>query len=258
MITCETDPAQNHQDFADCSKTKPLSPSQLAIYDRRNPANGLVIEIEEKCRLFTGRIDATSTRISKKSPSLFLANHIRQLVKVLFTGSWQMADAEFEKQAIKQLSDSKTYQRVLNQFVEYINYLTDKIPVWKQISELGTGVEIRQIEKLRDEGYVCLSVTGLVIIANIGHILFRDKKDDWKDYAAKLAEINWRKDAEIWQGNIIVDGKDRQEKPTKQIISQQRPVKTATEEVKKAIGLKKNSDSNNHQLSLDMEAYKEA
>ena len=39
MITCETDIDQIHQDFADCSKTKALPPSLLAVYDRRNPAN---------------------------------------------------------------------------------------------------------------------------------------------------------------------------------------------------------------------------
>ena len=54
MITCETNIDQIHQDFADCSKTKPLPPSQLAVYDRRNPANKLVIDLEAKCPVIQG------------------------------------------------------------------------------------------------------------------------------------------------------------------------------------------------------------
>jgi hypothetical protein len=49
MLTCETDPIRSHQDFADCSKTKPLPPSMLTSYDRRIRANALVLELIEKC-----------------------------------------------------------------------------------------------------------------------------------------------------------------------------------------------------------------
>ena len=60
MITLEADLQQIHQDFADCSKTKALPKSQLAAYDRRNPANGLVLDIIERCQLFNDKIDSTS------------------------------------------------------------------------------------------------------------------------------------------------------------------------------------------------------
>lgn len=43
MITFENDNAQVQPDFADCSKTKVLPPSLIAAYDRRNPANGIVL-----------------------------------------------------------------------------------------------------------------------------------------------------------------------------------------------------------------------
>ena len=83
MITVEDDMHQIHQDFADCSKTKPLPKSQLAAYDRRNPANGLVLDLIEKCPIFAGKIDSTSTTLSINSTKLFLTNQVRQMVKQL-------------------------------------------------------------------------------------------------------------------------------------------------------------------------------
>jgi hypothetical protein len=227
MITCETKVDQIHQDFADCSKTKPLPPSQLAVYDRRNPANRLVIDLEAKCPLFKGKIDATSVTLGKNSISLFLANQLRQFVKTLLTGNWQMADAEFEKQAKKILDQEGTYEQELNRFVDFVQYLTNVIPVWKKIASLQPGVESNQIPALRREpGFVCMSVTGLVVIARIGHELFRDNTSNWKTYADRLGKLEWQKEADLWKGNLVRDGK---------IVNNQKLVRDATGAVREAI-----------------------
>jgi len=227
MITCETNTDQIHQDFADCSKTKPLPPSQLAVYDRRNPANRLVIDLEKKCPLFRGKIDATSVTLGKNSISLFLANQIRQFVKTLLTGNWQMADAEFEKQAKKMLEPEGTYEQELNRFVEFVQYLTNVIPVWKKIASLQPGVESNQIPLFRRQpGFVCMSVTGLVVIARIGHELFLDNRSNWKKYADRLGKLDWEKEGSLWRGNLVRDGK---------IVNNQKLVRDATAAVREAI-----------------------
>src|ERR1700733_8924653 len=70
MITCENVVEKIHQDFADCSKTKALPPSLVAVYDQRNPANKLVIQMEQRCPLFKGRVDPKSKSLSSKSSYL--------------------------------------------------------------------------------------------------------------------------------------------------------------------------------------------
>jgi DGQHR domain-containing protein len=228
MITCETDVDQIHQDFADCSKTKPLPPSQLAVYDRRNPANKLVIDLEAKCPLFKGKIDATSVTLGKNSISLFLANQLRQFVKTLLTGNWQLADVEFERRAKEILVEEGTYDQELSRFAEFVQYLTNIIPVWKKIASLQPGVESNQIPALRrDPGYICMSVTGLVVIARIGHELFRDNASNWKVYADRLGKLDWQKDADLWKGNLVRDGK---------IVNNQKLIRDATAAVRQAIG----------------------
>jgi hypothetical protein len=68
---------------------------------------------------------------------------------------------------------SESTEQVVSQFCNYIGSLTDVIPVWKQIASLEVGVEVSQIPVLRQKGYICLGVAGLVILGHIGHELFR-------------------------------------------------------------------------------------
>lgn len=257
MITCETDLNQIHQDFADCSKTKSLPPSLLAVYDRRNPANRLVSDLERLCPLFRGRIDPTSKTLSKKSTFLFLVNQLRQLVKELLAGTYAMADADFEKRAIELLGQEEQYNTAVQQFSEYINYLTGftkdpstseggaeprwksdpsiaAIAVWHEIANLPLGtLEISQVPVKREEGWICLTATGLNIIGRVGHKLFTNAEllKNWKLYAAKMGDpqiIDWKRSAGIWQGNIVQGTK---------LLTQQGPVKHAFEQVTQAIGL---------------------
>ena len=234
MITCETEINQIHQDFADCSKTKQLPPSLLAVYDRRNPANRLVSDFERLCPLFKGRIDPTSKTLSKKSTFLFLANQLRQLVKELIAGTYALADVDFEKRALELLGQDDQYTAALQKFTEYVNYLTTVIPVWKEIAKLPPGsLEISQIPVKREEGWICLAATGLNIIGRIGHKLFTNAEleKNWREYADKLGDpqiVDWKREAKMWEGNIIQG---------KKLLTQQVPVRRAYEQVLQAIGL---------------------
>lgn len=257
MITCETDLNQIHQDFADCSKTKSLPPSLLAVYDRRNPANRLVSDLERSCPLFKGRIDPTSKTLSKKTTFLFLANQLRQLVKELLVGTNAMADPDFEKRAVELIGQEEQYNAAVQKYIQYINYLSGftkdsatsedssgprwksdpsipAITVWHEIANLPLGtLEISQVPVKREEGWICLTATGLNIIGRIGHKLFTNAElqKDWKQYAAKLADpqiIQWKRSAEVWQDNIIQGNK---------LLTQQAPVRHAYERVAQAIGL---------------------
>jgi DNA sulfur modification protein DndB len=219
MVTCETETAQIHQDFADCSRTKALPPSLLAVFDMRNPANRLVTDLEDRCVLFRGRIDPSSKTLSKGSTYLFLANQLRQVIKELLTGSYAMPDLEFEKRARELLKTEDLYQKALTKFADYLNYLTEVIPIWKEISVLPVdGLEVSQVPAKRQEGWVCLTATGLNMIGRVGHDLFSKGEKDWKSCVAKFADMDWKRDAEFWADNIVQNGK---------ILTAQAPLKVA-------------------------------
>lgn len=230
MITLESDLTKVHQDFADCSKTKPLPKSQLAAYDRRNPANGLVLDIIQNCPVFVDKIDSTSSTLSSKSTHLFLTNQVRQLVKELLVGDYGLGDPEFEAKALSLLGSNNTdhYKGELEKFVAYVNAVTDAVPVLAEIAKLPPGTPRNIIQERRSEGWICLTATGLNIIGRIGHELFKTQRSDWRDMAVRLGGLDWSRNGELWQGNIVRDGK---------ITTQRAPVRTAVDNVREAIGL---------------------
>ena len=233
MITLENDITKVHQDFADCSKTKALPKSQLAAYDRRNPANGLVLDLIDRCLLFKDKIDSTSKTLSKTSTNLFLTNQVRQLVKALLVGDHAMADDVFETKAKELLvnNEHEQYATELAKFEAYVNRVTESIPILKEIAGLPPGMPRNRIKDLRGEGSIILTATGMNIIGRIGHELFRDRVDDWETVADLLGTVDWSRGAEMWQGNIIRAGK---------ITTQRAPVRMASEMVRRYIGLPQN------------------
>jgi DGQHR domain-containing protein len=211
MITCEADIQQVHQDFADCSRTKPLASSQLAVYDRRNPANALVIDLIDMVPLFTGKVDSTSAKLSKKSPAPFLTNQVRQVVKVLMTGGYGIAELDFEEKAKVELGsgNSPAYKAKRDNYVAFLTAAIEAIPLLKEVSALTPDLMKTRIPAFRDEGWVCLSATGLNMIARLGFEMMRDGEENWRDYVAKMATIDWRRSAPIWRGNVVSEDGDR-------------------------------------------------
>jgi DGQHR domain-containing protein len=211
MITCESDISQVHQDFADCSRTKPLASSQLAVYDRRNPANALVIDLIDMVPLFAGKVDSTSTKLSKKSPAPFLTNQVRQVVKVLMTGGYGIAEVDFEEKAKAELGSgsSEAYVAKRDAYVAFLSAAVDAIPLLREVSTLTPDLMKTRVPAFRDEGWVCLSATGLNMIARLGYEMMRDGEENWREYLARMSKIDWRRSSSIWRGNVVSEDGDR-------------------------------------------------
>ena len=125
-------------------------------------------------------------------------------------------------------SEDARYAEALEKFVEYIRRVTSAIPVWKSIAELPEGLPLNKIKDFRQQGLVCLSATGLVVIGRVGHEMFKNEVSNWRSYADRLGQIDWDRTAPIWQGSIIQSGK---------LMTQQTPVREAVLRVRAAIGL---------------------
>jgi hypothetical protein len=90
------------------------------------------------------------------------------------------------------------------------------------------GLIASQIPAKREQGWACLTATGLNLIGRVGHKLFTDGNSDWAKYADTLAEVDWPRSAEIWQGNIIKSNK---------VMTQQVPLREGYDAVLVKIGL---------------------
>jgi DNA sulfur modification protein DndB len=227
MITCESNIDQIHQDFADCSKTKALAPSQVAVYDRRNPANRLVVDIERLCPIFKGKVDATSVKLGKRSIALFTANQVRQFIKSMLVGVWAMGDQDFEKRAKERLGTEENYKLYSSRIADFLNAVADACPVMKELSEVTSGVELNRVAVRRNEGWLILTAMGLVVVGLIGHEILTKNVSNWRDYARKIGELDWSRSAPHWQGVLVQNGK---------MITSQSSVKATVTKVRELIG----------------------
>ena len=221
VITWEADEDQVHQDFADASKTKALPKSMIAVYDARHPANRAVMELIRNVPLFVGRIDATSTTLSKNSGYLFLANQVRQFVKAKLSGKPSMSEDAFNKVADEQLADPEAYRRWVDETQTYLTVLTDLIPQWSEIADFPAPRSARgpeanaRMRALKEKGWVSISAGGLNSLGLLGYKLFsqselagsQNLEADLRMSLAPIRDIDWSRGAEIWQGNLVQEGK---------------------------------------------------
>lgn len=210
MLTCETELPQIHQDFADCSKTKPISPSQLAVFDRRNPTNALVLGLVEACDLFRDKLDTTSIKLGTKSQYPFITNQVRQVVKVFISGSNAEADDVFEAKAKRILRDgtSEAVRVRIEQYSAYLNRATQAIPEYREIAATPAGDELKnKLSEWRAVGYLSLVGTGLIAITRVLYELLEANEPDWQMIIDRLGAIDWRRDNPEWSARVVTPDK---------------------------------------------------
>ncbi len=243
MITIENDTDQIHQDFADCSKTKPLPKSLIAVYDKRNPANGLVLDLITSCPLFTNKVDATRATLSKKSTKLLLVSQVRAFVKEL-TGSGSAAgDVDFETRMEEKYEDANTkvFKEDFIKFRDFINELTDKVDILKQVASLtGEGATMGKIPEYRSQ-YLILNSAGLNIVGRVASVLFQNdaKQQQISEIINELSLIDWKKNSGMWLGNIVTEGSRGLK-----ISTSNSAIKKAFEKVAIKIGLQEKIEKN--------------
>jgi len=206
MFSFESDINQIHQDFADCSKTKALPKSMIAVYDRRVPANGLILDIIDKCSIFNnGLTDSTSVSLSKKSNSFVLTNSIRGMLKSLMAGQHSMADKTFDERANKILATKEDYDKHLEDYISIFNNITRFNSVLTQISQLPQGPQRQQIVEYRDK-YLIANPFGLVFSCLIIFRYLMLGNNNLESFIERLmTEIDWKKSNPIWHGNVLTE-----------------------------------------------------
>ena len=237
LIVIEEDIAAIHQDFADAAQTKPIPPSLLASYNTRAPINRVLAGIVKGSRLLNGRIDDTSKTLPKMSQSIFLLNQVRGMVKELLVRDYAMAEEPLARNVESKIGAREQQDTFIEQTLQLLDVLTQKMDPWSEIAELdknGSGVANR-IPDFR-LGYINMTATGLVLIGRAAYEInkIKDEAQRVAKYEELATKINWRRDAAIWQGNIILpsDGDE-----IGKIVTLRRAVNTAAQKVLEELGL---------------------
>ncbi|MFD7846596.1 DNA sulfur modification protein DndB [Nocardia sp. NPDC059764] len=236
LIVVEDDLKRIHQDFADAAQTKQIPASLLAVYNTREPINGVLADLVEQTRLFRGRVDATSSKLPKASQAVFLLNQVRQFVKELLFNDYALSEESVAKQSAQLIGDKQTRDEFVTDAVTLIQILSEHMDPWREICELPTtGGPANQVADFRQK-YINLTATGLVVIGRVAYEIRKSPDLDWRlaQYKRLATEIDWRRGAAIWLNTIIsADGK---------VATQRGPVREAANRVMKQLGMQVEAD----------------
>lgn len=208
LITLEPDIKKSHLDFYDASRTKALPASQLAVYDIRNVARALLMDLAENCPLFNGkRVDYTNSKMSKKTPALYLFNQIYMAEKTFLVGGYGVEEDSFHAKAremLKNIDDPK-YAVVRDKIVAYFNEVTEAIPLLREASRLSDDRFSSRVLEYREAGIILFTATGLSILARIGYeMLIQNDTPNWREYVAKMADVSWKRGDKFWvDANVV-------------------------------------------------------
>jgi DGQHR domain-containing protein len=230
VIVIEPQLARIHQDFADAARTKQIPASLLAAFNTREPMNRVLTQIVDESSFFRGRIDETSKSLSKNASQTFLLNQVRGMVKELLFHDYALSEASIPARSAQEIRTAEQQDAFVKRTIAMLDTLTKHMTPWNSIVELPTaGGPANQVVDYRQH-YINMTATGLVIIGHVAYEIEKNPDADWREarYIDLATKVDWRRDAPIWQGNIITDGK---------ISTVRGPGRVAAQAVMKEIGI---------------------
>lgn len=231
VIVVEPDLSRIHQDFADAAQTKQIPASLLAAYNTREPLNRVLTKVVDESALFKDRIDETSKSLSKLSPAIFLLNQVRGMVKELLFHDYALSEASIPSRSFQVIGTTDTQDAFARRTRVMLNTLTEHMMPWKSIAALPTsGGPANQVVDFRKD-FINMTATGLVIIGHVAYEIEKNPDPQWREdrYVDLATKIDWRRDAAMWQGNIITGDK---------INTARAPGRTAAKNIMEALGMR--------------------
>lgn len=207
-IVVEDDLEKVHQLFWDCAQTKPIPQSLLTAYNKRDALSRLVRGILEQVPVFEGRIEQVSKTVGKSVINIFTLNQIRMSVVEILTGDSTQATLSVRKDMARMLGSQQAEEEHRKYVVDFFNSFSLCNKEWSDL--LGSGnPALRTIDTniLRRE-YLHFTGTGLVILGRLGYCLRNYPTPEREKLIDALArQIDWSRNADIWQGNVVIDGR---------------------------------------------------
>jgi DNA sulfur modification protein DndB len=177
---------RSQQMFADLNKHAVRPTRSISIlYDKRDPLAQGVFALSQQVPIFRGLTETEKTTISNRSIKLFTLSAIYQATQALLQCSRNASLAEHE----------------LGRANAFWTALGEVIPEWRQIIQ-------RQVSAAQLRGqYVHAHGVVLHALGIAGHALFAEAPERWRERLAPLAEFNWQRTNQLWEGRAMYHGK---------------------------------------------------
>lgn len=228
LVIEEDDIDQIHQDFADCAKTKPIPPALLAAFDVSNFLSQLTRKISKELVIFDRRIDKISRTVGKDPNYMFTMSQLRiGMAEFLFGSS--------RKQVIQSRSNQEDveWNSLLDDAKVFYRLFAENNQTWQQLLKPASQTGNLDLYSLRQDRIDFNSV-GFQVINRVGHyIFFGDDftKSAKADLIKALASLDYRRDAPLWENNLVIDDGKGGKKIIAQIAAINKGFEVAVREV---------------------------
>lgn len=235
QIVQEDDLDKIHQDFVDCSRSKPIAPSLLTAFDVENTHARFTRRLAATSVIFNGRIDMIARTLGKDPVFLFTMNQLRVCAAEFLYGSTRKEVIQSNAVRLLGDKDSDNEKAMVATAAEFYKYFAENNKAWELLlqpaKETKKKIDLYSLRQSR----IDFNTTGFQIISRVGHyIIFRNKFTDEQRslLIMTLAGLDYSRNYTLWQGNAVANGK-----LLTQITAINEAVKAAVEEIKQQTGI---------------------
>jgi DNA sulfur modification protein DndB len=237
LVVQEEDLEQIHQDFADCSKNKPIPPALRASFDISDFLSKITRDLTKQLDIFNGRIDKISTTVGKDPNYIFTMSQLRVGVSEFLFGNSNKSLDSFA------VENREEYQNMLNRAKFFYLEVARSNKTWSLLFQpRSQASNLLNFYNLRQERIDFNSV-GFQIISKIGHLIFFENSfsDEQNMILIKaLADLDYRRTCSLWENSVVIDDGKGEKKIIAQRAAINKALKIAISEIEKQTGISLN------------------
>jgi DNA sulfur modification protein DndB len=237
LVVQEEDLEQIHQDFADCSKNKPIPPALRASFDVSDFLSKITRDLTKELDIFTGRIDKISSTVGKDANYIFTMSQLRIGVSEFLFGTSNKSLDSFT------VENREEYQTFLNKaklfYLEFARNNTTWSLLFQPRSQANNLLNFYNLRQER----IDFNSVGFIVISRIGYLIFSDSsftEEQSMILIKALASLDYRRTCILWENSLVIDD----DKGGKKIIAQRaainKAIKVALGEIEKQTGISLN------------------
>jgi DNA sulfur modification protein DndB len=237
LVVQEEDLEQIHQDFADCSKNKPIPPALRASFDVSDLLSKITRDLTKDLNIFTGRIDKISSTVGKDPNYIFTMSQLRLGVSELLFGTSNKSLDTFAVESREQ------YQASLEKAKFFYSEFARNNVTWSLLFQPPSkSNSLLNFYNLRQERIDFNSV-GFIVISRIGYLIFENNFSDEQNLLLikALANLDYRRNCSLWENSVVIDDGNGGMKIIAQRAAINKAIKIAITEVEKKTGLSLNT-----------------
>jgi DNA sulfur modification protein DndB len=237
LVVQEEDLEQIHQDFADCSKNKPIPPALRASFDVSDLLSKITRDLTKELEIFTGRIDKISSTVGKDPNYLFTMSQLRVGVSELLFGTSNKSLNSFTVESREQYQASLRKAKFF--YLEFAKHST----TWNLLLQpRSKSNNLLNFYNLRQERIDFNSV-GFIIISRIGYLMFENNFTDEQNLLLikALANLDYQRNCSLWENSVVIDDGKGGKTLTASRAPINKALKVAIAEVEKQTGISLNT-----------------